>query len=545
MDTDFHEDMRRLIERLYPRLTGRYSCVSLTFSATENLKSLDVRLTRGEKDERPSIEDAAKMMTSPLGAAFRQWRKQFSPTAETESAFDNARKWTENPCDENLNSLLSWLCPFKPTPKRSKAGSELANGFAEILFRELLCDVFPKIPPETLLYSKVSQVSQKSQDIRRFQLLAVSIDKSAKAPVNPDRDKKKKRSFLQQAIHEMFKKWTILFKKPNYYLKSAYIPDIDSLIELTAKDVTEGRGIPSYKLYHELSAATYESRPCYGTVVFAENEDDEVGLISFKGSDSIPFQTENARLVRKLLTMTEGRKKSDYALCARRSDDKFTVAGLIPRSLCDRRRSVEFNGHTNWTLKDCGKEVISYEKGRFCYKKTSFNEEYKRLRDFLGKGDITVIREIVKTLWKQQDGAMLVIFPDGQKASDEIKRLAELKQGTELEKPISFQAEQGFRKELLFSLSCVDGAIFMNGNFEILGFGVIVDGAAAPGSTTRGSRYNSANAYVQSCGAKAAALVISEDRSLDLLCLDDEWKRQTSADVPPETKANQSAEENG
>jgi hypothetical protein len=76
-----------------------------------------------------------------------------------------------------------------------------------------------------------------------------------------------------------------------------------------------------------------------------------------------------------------------------------------------------------------------------------------------------------------------------------------------------------FSKELINQLSSIDGAIFFDFDCKCHGFGAILDGMAnlKIAERGRGSRFNSAKAYINSRSSLAFAIVISDDGYFDFI----------------------------
>lgn len=358
---------------------------------------------------------------------------------------------------------------------------------------------------------------------RAAQILAVIVDASVCQPdasllhpVFSDSDD----SFLQQAIRVLFQKFQDIHQYALYSSNSNYIMDVSSVIRLAVRDLTEGRGLPPNTLFDSISAARSEGAACYGTLVFSKA--DPVGrddLIRFE--KPVLLQGDNVRYVRKLLEMTGSTKDDDYALVALTRDrSRPKILGLAPRSHYPSEYRVEFHGLMKWTLFKGNKEVVSFEEGAYIYHKKRFDEELKDLRRYLQctEKDMDAIRHIISTAWEQKHGAMLIIFCSPDDAAAETERLVRMSRGIQLKHPCSLVTAH---EKLLLSLSSIDGAILLDKSGFAFGFGMIVDGEAVrKGQPQRGARYNSANNYVECCKGKnitCAALVVSEDRSLDVL----------------------------
>ncbi|VVE05453.1 hypothetical protein PIN31009_02341 [Pandoraea iniqua] len=105
----------------------------------------------------------------------------------------------------------------------------------------------------------------------------------------------------------------------------------------------------------------------------------------------------------------------------------------------------------------------------------------------------------------QKMGSMIVIAED---AESEALRLDA--QGTSIQ-PVALSVE------LLLQASAIDGSILIDPQGYCHAIGVILDGLANDQCTpSRGSRFNSAVRYVRSGTARRLAIIVSEDRTVDV-----------------------------
>lgn len=105
----------------------------------------------------------------------------------------------------------------------------------------------------------------------------------------------------------------------------------------------------------------------------------------------------------------------------------------------------------------------------------------------------------------QKMGSMIVIAED---AESEALRLDA--QGTRIQ-PVALS------DELLRQASAIDGSILIDPQGYCHAIGVILDGLANDQCTpSRGSRFNSAVRYVRSGTARRLAIIVSEDRTVDV-----------------------------
>lgn len=101
---------------------------------------------------------------------------------------------------------------------------------------------------------------------------------------------------------------------------------------------------------------------------------------------------------------------------------------------------------------------------------------------------------------------MIVVAED---AASESNRLS--KQGTRIEPTL-------LSESLMKSVSGIDGTILVDPSGVCHAIGIILDGEATDQCTpSRGSRYNSGVRYVESSGPKRLAVVVSDDRTVDII----------------------------
>lgn len=107
---------------------------------------------------------------------------------------------------------------------------------------------------------------------------------------------------------------------------------------------------------------------------------------------------------------------------------------------------------------------------------------------------------------RQEHGSMIVVAED---AASEAHRLS--KQGTNIE-------PTRLTESLLRSVSGIDGTILLDPAGFCHAIGIILDGEATDQCTpSRGSRYNSGVRYVQASGPRRLAIVVSDDRTVDII----------------------------
>lgn len=173
--------------------------------------------------------------------------------------------------------------------------------------------------------------------------------------------------------------------------------------------------------------------------------------------------------------------------------------------------AVDFLDHYNWELR-CGELVLL----RSLYGEPTLPSEIIEADAFisnLARMFPTSTEETLARFWQlfnaaahQKMGSMIVITED---AESEALRLDA--QSTNIQ-PVELSVE------LLQQASAIDGSILMDPQGYCHAIGVILDGPANDQCTpSRGSRFNSAVRYIRSGTVRRLAIVVSEDRTVDVL----------------------------
>lgn len=171
---------------------------------------------------------------------------------------------------------------------------------------------------------------------------------------------------------------------------------------------------------------------------------------------------------------------------------------------------VDFMDHYNWELR-CGDVVLL----RSLYgepmlpseivEEDAFTSTLARLFPASAEDDHQHIWSLFNVAARQKMGSMIVVAED---AESEAARLAS--QGTYIE-PVQMSVD------LLRQASAIDGSILLDPHGYCHAIGVILDGIANEQCTpSRGSRFNSAVRYVCTGVARRLAIVVSDDRTVDI-----------------------------
>ena len=116
--------------------------------------------------------------------------------------------------------------------------------------------------------------------------------------------------------------------------------------------------------------------------------------------------------------------------------------------------------------------------------------------------------ELFRVALQVGHGSALVTAHDAEEEAQRLQR-----QGARV-------APTRLTPELFRQVISIDGAILVDPRGDCHAVGVILDGGARPECTpARGSRYNSAVRYVYSCDTPRLAVVVSDDRTVDVVPL--------------------------
>lgn len=290
--------------------------------------------------------------------------------------------------------------------------------------------------------------------------------------------------------------------------------DAEEIARIAAKDFlhTPGLSIEQRYIHTDLfdalnlvSSLMYEGVKGIGQLILVDPDNDAVEFLA-KFVEPVPFR--EPRWVRKVLQMSAtgvgiiansqhifglGRLKDSHDSSAQ---DAFTVA---------------FIDHYHWELY-CGSQALlrsHYAVPKLPqepFDKTAFLANYARLFPLSSQENGLHLWNLLLTQINQEHGSMIVVAED---AANEAHRLS--KQGTNIV-PIRLT------ESLLRCVSGIDGTILLDPAGFCHAIGIILDGEATDQCTpSRGSRYNSGVRYVQTGSTRRLAIVVSDDRTIDII----------------------------
>jgi hypothetical protein len=262
-----------------------------------------------------------------------------------------------------------------------------------------------------------------------------------------------------------------------------------------------------FERFNLISSLMYEGTEGKGRMLLA-NLDSGAVDVALALAEPVPFR--EPRWSRKVLQMAS----SETALLA--NCENILGLGRVAQSNDDPWATqnvfeVEFHDHYHWSL-SCGDEVLlvsrygvpSLPQERF--PKVRLVDTFQRLFPEATTEDVESFTALFDVAVEQRHGSMLVVARD---ASEEAARLSG--QGTKV-------VPAKLTPELYRRVSAIDGTIIIDPHCICRAVGVILDGPARDECTpSRGARYNSGVRYVGATTAPRLAVVVSDDRTVDVI----------------------------
>ena len=267
-------------------------------------------------------------------------------------------------------------------------------------------------------------------------------------------------------------------------------------------------GSELFDRFNMISSLMYEGARGTGRLLLTNPDSGSVDM-TLTFAEAVPFR--EPRWARKTLEMAS-RQTSLVADCERIFGLGQLAAGVDPWTTQDVFQ-IEFLDHYHWRL-SCGEEVMLISR----YGTPSLPQEpfptarladtYQRLFPDARPSDLSRFMKIFQVAVDAGHGSTLVTAEDAEEEAQRLQR-----QGARV-------APTRLTPELFRQVSSIDGAILVDPRGICHAVGLILDGVARPECTpARGSRYNSAIRYVYSCDTPRLAVVVSDDRTVDVVPL--------------------------
>lgn len=258
-----------------------------------------------------------------------------------------------------------------------------------------------------------------------------------------------------------------------------------------------------FQTLSSLSQLKYEGERGSGRLAVAAGDDPRLRYIT-RFAEPVPLG--QTRWIRKLLQMStrETPLIADYEHAFGLAQVADGGPPLFHADFADQHEWLYKVGDT--TLLHCRFGEPSLPKD--AVDPIRFADTLRRLFPEMSDNALVVNQTTLLEMTRQPHGSMIVIARD---AADEAARLEA--QGTRI-------APTRLTPDMLNHASRIDGTILVDPEGMVHAIGVILDGDAhALCTPSRGARYNSGIRYVAAANEPRVALVMSEDRTLDVIPL--------------------------
>ncbi len=265
-------------------------------------------------------------------------------------------------------------------------------------------------------------------------------------------------------------------------------------------------GLNLFERFNLISSLMYEGAEGKGRMILAKLDSGAVE-VALALSEPVPFS--EPRWARKILQMAS----SETALLA--NAESILGLGNIAKGTDPWNEQnvfkIEFHDHYHWSL-SCGDEVLlvsrygapALPKDKF--PKARLLDTFRRLFPETTTDDVANFTALFDAAVEQTHGSMLVVADD---AVSEAARLSG--QGTKIVPTM-------LTSELYRRVSNIDGTIIIDSKCICHAVGVILDGQANDQcKPSRGARYNSGIRYVSASAAPRLAVIVSDDRTVDVV----------------------------
>lgn len=284
-----------------------------------------------------------------------------------------------------------------------------------------------------------------------------------------------------------------------------------------------------------LSATRYEGNGTTGlTIAIAPSCQwfEENSITQFALPDCVYLEQKNLRVLRKQLNICGS---DALAICKDEETRSYITKGIISRESALHLPRFCFRNHAEWSFAVSvpegeeknlqpysGGDRLRYSNGNLFLPILNLWDVYQEQLAHLKLSAQEQMR--IKVFFNDIDnckhGAILIISSPNV-VQEEVSRLCNSRRGTRLSTPYSLV--KGEDCTSLTQFAEVDGAIFLDFEGNCHAYGVILDGVVGtPGSSARGSRYNSTKTYIEWVrsekykGEVILGIVKSEDGMKDL-----------------------------
>ena len=277
----------------------------------------------------------------------------------------------------------------------------------------------------------------------------------------------------------------------------------------TLKVVIDDRNYNTPDLFDRLnmvSSLMYEKTGGTGRLLLAKQDNNSVNML-LKFAEPVPLR--ESRWSRKALQMAS----VETALIS--DCEKIYGLGKVATDKNTWKSQdvfeINFLDHYHWRLAYGNNVMLVSKYGTPSLPQDEIPQDrlldtYQRLFPEAGDDNFSDFFALFKTAEKQSHGSMLIVAKDAKLEADRLQG-----QGTRIE-------PTKLTPDLFRQVSDIDGAIIIDSHCVCHAIGVILDGPARVECTpARGSRYNSAIRYVGATDSPRLAVVVSDDRTVDVI----------------------------
>ena len=269
-------------------------------------------------------------------------------------------------------------------------------------------------------------------------------------------------------------------------------------------DIFHGHQI--FERFNLISSLMYEGTKGTGRLLLAKPDGGAVDIL-LKLAEPVPFR--KSRWSRKVLQIASS-ETALIANCEKVFGLGKVAAGVVPWA-SQNVFEIEFLDHYHWRL-SCGDKVLLVSKygapslPQEKFPRVRLLDTYQRLFPEAGEEDVAHFGALFEAAVDQHHGSMLIVAKDAELEAARLQG-----QGTRID-------PTKLTPDLYRQISGIDGAAIIDPHGVCHAIGVILDGQARPECTpSRGSRYNSGIRYVNATEITRLAVVVSDDRTVDVI----------------------------
>ncbi len=278
-----------------------------------------------------------------------------------------------------------------------------------------------------------------------------------------------------------------------------------SFLRSVSTQICEFRsGTELFERLNAIAALRYEGDEGVGRLMLVKPKVDSAKFL-FKLDQPVPLG--QARWSRKILEMASG----PTAMIA--TVKEVLGVGLVSYGADSLALSIDFHGHYDWEIRS-GEQLLlrtQFGKPQLPHEVLTperFAENVERIFSRSDKVDVPRLWSLLVLQSRRAGGSQLIVAEDAKAEAARLRHQATPVSPIELTPDA---LEQACR---------IDGGILVDPAGVCFAIGVVLDGPARDECTpARGARYNSAVRYVLDSPAARMAIVVSDDRTVDVVPL--------------------------